>query len=545
LCNTDKIKMSKRRALSIKLPREVRKPVLLYRLVFASFTMRFVALIMLGFFALQPVTLIYANQESKELEVVVASEQSINEAVKSISSDRDFIDSTTPEMTLDENTDSEVFDVESDNDFATDSEVLDVNDLSIIEATSSTEIVLIFDEVSTTSEESLGTTTTLEEIEQPKEVVTPEFEFVYVTNPSESNQEEVVETVSEVVDDVPASDIHNSNLNRYQFSESECVMVGDGSFYCSKTEIARDVGKTTNLEARLDEEGDSEIYLTINNEVIQLSDNQVDDASPKYDPLSESVVWHRLIDGRYQIVAYDLNTKTEVILSNNNVNNMEPDRSGKYTVWQRWVDDNWEIILFDGETEKQITNNQKHDVAPNVRGEYVIWHTNDGNGERKVGVYEIETGLISEIADPEGGIVQNPRFVLVYDTKFENGDVITKGYDFGSGEVVPLSAVPADLPDQLPSPDQTGETRALIQTKSTSREEGEVASDDLDYNPIASTTETAIDTETSTSTIDLSATPNDEIIELNEFDLVITPYEPVATSSTQASHSTSSENLVE
>ena len=44
------------------------------------------------------------------------------------------------------------------------------------------------------------------------------------------------------------------------------------------------------------------------------------------------------------------------------------------------------------------------------------------------------------------------------------------GYDFDTKSTFALGSLPAELPDKLPEPDQTGETRALIQAKQTSRE---------------------------------------------------------------------------
>ena len=67
-------------------------------------------------------------------------------------------------------------------------------------------------------------------------------------------------------------------------------------------------------------------------------------------------------------------------------------------------------------------------------------------------------------------MIENPRMVLVYDAKDANGDVKTVGYDFNSKSTFDLGNIPASVPDKLPNPDTTGETRALLQTKTDVKE---------------------------------------------------------------------------
>ena len=130
--------------------------------------------------------------------------------------------------------------------------------------------------------------------------------------------------------------------------------------------------------------------------------------------------------------------------------------------------------------------------------------------------------------------------VLVYETEFENGDVVTKGYDVATGEIAPLATIPTELPDELPVPDSTGETRALIQNKNPSKEETEVLTGPTLVGPDPGVPPTATAT-----TLDLSAsstvsnetnlgtatapTVNLDVAEvLGEMDLVISPFVPEA-----------------
>lgn len=361
-----------------------------------------------------------------------------------------------------------------------------------------------------------------------------------ITNQTEPIDSETTDTASTSEPaGVPLTSTHTSDSNKYQFAETECVEVEDGSFYCTQSDVSSQNTLSDTLYAAVDAQGDKEIYLRVNGKTKQLSNNTLDDSAPHYDSVSNTVVWHRIIAGRYQIVSYDLDTETEMVLTSGSQNNMEPTRAGEYTVWQRWVESSWEIVLFNGETVTQLTENNYHDVAPSIRNGFVIWHTNDGD-KREVMVYEITTGQTSTIADDEAGQVKNPRFVLMYDTVHTNGDIITKGYDFASGSVVPLAAQPGELPEEIPSPEPTEETRALIQNKSSLEEEDGLTT----VTETGSTTPNKASSTPSTATnLELDLSKPASTTETTTFDVVVTPYEK--SSSTQASRSTSTSSSVE
>jgi len=345
-------------------------------------------------------------------------------------------------------------------------------------------------------------------------------------------------------------------LNRYQFAESECVSVGDGSYYCSTTQGIDTAPPETITYAASPDGADTEIFFVTNKETIQITDNDFDDTSPHYDPFSESLVWHRLVDGRYQIMQYDIKTKEEVQLTTGSVNNMKPTSERGVVVWQRWYDTNWEIVMSDNRGDLiRLTNSDSHDIAPDVQDGYVVWHTSAGSGERAVGIFEIASGMISYIADSENGQVMNPRFVLVYDMEFSNGDVVTKGFDPASGEVIPLHSQPASIPTHIPEPEPTGDTAALINTKSTSTRE-DFAEDGVAPTTATKSTSTksALGTASTTqtvassthslpdnfasSTIDMVPEAATTTMSLTEFDLIVEPFATSSATSTQTTDGT-------
>lgn len=254
-----------------------------------------------------------------------------------------------------------------------------------------------------------------------------------------------------------------NDMNRYQFSADQCVSMGGGSYYCADDDSRGKTNRADRVYAAADGDGDKELFLVTDDGETQITDNRTDDDAPFYDEVSQTVIWHRLVDGRYQIFAYDLANEEEQQLTFERFNSMQPSRHGDVAVWQSWIGNDWEVMLEEGDELAMLTDNATHDIAPYINGDYVIWQSFE-DAVWKVKLYNMVTGLTDVIADADGGSVKNPRLVLVYDTKFENGDVETKGYDLMNGEVVPLTSSPGPLPEDLPDPDPVEEDRALIQT---------------------------------------------------------------------------------
>jgi hypothetical protein len=250
----------------------------------------------------------------------------------------------------------------------------------------------------------------------------------------------------------------DSSLN---FDKDECTKLEDGSFYCH--EVKENQLKDALFSAP-DQDGDLEVFLVRDGKQAQITHNNTDDASPYFDQQSNTLVWQRLIDDRFQIISYSLETGEEMQITDGSVNNMEPTRQGQYTVWQRWVNDSWNIVLYDGNLETQITNDDSHNLAPHIQGALVIWNKHNKSGEKTIEMYNIESKSYVTVNDPDGLTVDNPRMVLVYDSLHPNGDIVTKGFDIFTGEFIELDTLPKPLPD-IPDSESTTEIRALIQPK--------------------------------------------------------------------------------
>jgi len=509
---------------------EYERPIRMLRVVFSTFILRILTLLLMSSFVLQPIARAYASEEVVTTPIPAAV-LDVPAEVTEQPRDTILLEVPAPSTTA-----------------PVSSPVVPSNEPEILVSTttdtiaSSTDPVVLLPPKNETglNENPDDFSTTLHD------VVTAEVD--------EDVEEELTEedtTASSTIDtSVAVLTVHSDSL--VQFDKSDCVAVADGSFYCQpkKTEPLK---AEDGLFSYPDSDGDLEIFFQRNSELNQITYNTVDDGAPSYDSVSNTIVWHRQISERYQIMSYDVASAVETQLTSDTVNNMEPTRVGQYTAWQRWSGDNWDIVLFDGKQTTILTTTLEHDIAPHIRGSLVVWNRISRDQAQTIEIYNIQTGEYTTIQDSEGGVISNPRMVLVYESSFENGDVVTKGYDMMTGEISDLAATPASVPDEIPPPDDTGETRALIQGKLPTKEDLEQSSSTtpkIGSNPepepdpmiesVSSTTlvvasssvpatitpEETTSTSTADMTLDMVVVPaNTEA----EFNLVIPPFSATST----------------
>jgi len=526
----------------------------LYEFVYKSALCAFVTVVLISSFLVQGVYVVYANELPPEDDLVAIPVEAVEEPpaveeqtepieqLEAVSEDIGAVTETTdsPDMTTEPDSSDEVVDVTSD-DADTDSPVTDEQDLELppidTEAVSS--------EASSTPGDSISDDSggeTPEETTSEEEVVGTEVE----ENPDSGGgaTEEIdpatnteVSTTSEDVTEAASSTelvgpgvlepiSVNYTDSGFTFSKNECTELASGSFYCLEP---RENALEDALFAAPDKDGDLEIFLVRNGTQTQITDNFVDDAAPFFDQNSETIVWHRLIDDRYQIIAYDLASGQEDQLTKNGTNNMEPIRQGKYTVWQRWVANNWDIILSDGVKETQISHASAHDIAPYIHGSLVVWNRYGATGDKSIEMYDIKSETYVTVDDPEGLSVTNPRMVLVYDQMHPNGDIVTKGYDMIARKFIQLDTLPRELPDEIPASEPTSETRALIQSKPAVKgdevvQEDVVGGGEPPLLPELEATSTEnLTLDLSQETTELPVTVDSVVTELSDFDLIITP----------------------
>ncbi len=273
-----------------------------------------------------------------------------------------------------------------------------------------------------------------------------------------------------------------SDENKYVFSEGDCTLVSEGEFYCVANGVDRHTDGDPQVYAQKDREGDKEIFYFDGVEVQRITNNSYDDFAPAFDDETLQIVWQGMVNDRLQIFIHDIPSNTTRQVTSGRQNSSNPNILGDIIVWQEWVDTNWEIMMTkipnaDQEFEvERITDNAVHDMFPVVYDGLLTWQSERGSSWEVV-VYDIKTGKKQALEKDEDTKYENPRFVLLFDSKHDNGDVETIGYDLDTGEKMELGTKahpepikPASPKDEVPD--------AIPQTASSTM--NKVGKEDMD-----------------------------------------------------------------
>lgn len=439
-------------------------------MVFNSRVTRLFVLCVLSVVVLQPTLLVYADTEAS-----TSSDQPVpaSDVDQSQSLTRDDVEIVTPtnasvdevssptELVTEEVSEFEAAAQSADPAEKTHTEAAGASS-SIVASSSAAEaasssVSTVATAVST-STASTSASTTLETGSATPELVEPDLGEKEVTAQTEATTTPFTNTVQ-------------TNDTYYQFSRDTCVRVGDGSFYCAEQGTKQPVADQ--FYVALDADGDKEIFARLSGVDIQLTYNRYEDAAPYYDAVSDTVVWHRLVDGRYQIMSYDFATEEETQLTTGRVNNMQPARHGDDLVWQQWHDGSWDIVHWVDGTETILGAADVPDIAPTINDTFITWNR-VYTGEQQVVVFD--RAAATELTVPEselGSSVRNARMLLVVEGVTTEGDTVIRGFDPVTRELVPIESQPAPLPERIPSSEPVSEVRAMVQPKPSTTEEVE------------------------------------------------------------------------
>lgn len=283
---------------------------------------------------------------------------------------------------------------------------------------------------------------------------------------TESAPDEVRDSVSQTAESgAPEAPItQHAAGNDYTFGEGDCTLVADGEFYCVAPTTKRFVEGDPRVYAELDREGDREIYHFDGVEVTRITNNSYDDYAPVFDEAAGVIVWQANVQDRLQVFYHNLAENVTRQITTSRQNSSNPDIEGDRIVWQEWVATNWEVFLAevepDGVKIEQLTDNGIHDMFPQVYDGLVTWQREKGSSWEVI-VHNLKTGEEYAVEKDEDTKYENPRFVLLFDSKHDNGDVETIGYDLDTGEMMELGTrsrpIPADpvtpkdeAPDAIP-----------------------------------------------------------------------------------------------
>lgn len=281
---------------------------------------------------------------------------------------------------------------------------------------------------------------------------------------SESSTTEPDDSLVEAVEEPSVPDVLQTDattVGEYSFGEGDCTLVADGEFYCVAPTTQRHVSGDPRVYAERDREGDREIHYFDGVEVTRITNNEYDDYAPVFDEDAGVIVWQANVQDRLQVFYHDVEHEVTRQITTSRQNSSNPDIEGDHVVWQEWVDTNWEVFLADVELDgvliEQLTDNDVHDMFPQVYDGLVTWQREKGSSWEVI-VHNLKTGEEYALEKDEDTKYENPRFVLLFDSKHDNGDIETIGYDLDTGEMMELGTKSRPIPaDPVTPSDETPE----------------------------------------------------------------------------------------
>ncbi len=127
--------------------------------------------------------------------------------------------------------------------------------------------------------------------------------------------------------------------------------------------------------------------------ISKITDNLHQDLVPQLS--GDYLVWQSEINGNQEIFLRDLNSRTTKQITTNSTDNQNPQISGNNIVWSGWKNNNYEIFSYNissGNTTK-ITTNDYNDIQPQISGNKIIWqgYVNSENSYEGFGGSSLDT----------------------------------------------------------------------------------------------------------------------------------------------------------
>ncbi|OGC49979.1 hypothetical protein A2716_02910 [candidate division WWE3 bacterium RIFCSPHIGHO2_01_FULL_40_23] len=143
----------------------------------------------------------------------------------------------------------------------------------------------------------------------------------------------------------------------------------------------------------------------------------------------EFITYVKDINGPGQIFLYNIPSQTTVQVTNFSSNQKPKVSKEGVVVWEKWIDDTWQIFVFDGTSISQITTGDPA-INPEIEGNNIVFARKDKlTGEWRAEWYSLITGELRSIG--RGLSAKFPRF--------ENGSLVLGINTEASESDIPLS----------------------------------------------------------------------------------------------------------
>ena len=186
--------------------------------------------------------------------------------------------------------------------------------------------------------------------------------------------------------------------------------------------------------------GYHQVYYVFEGEKTFITEGNLNATSPA--SAGEYVVYRRNTGaGGDNTFLYHIPTAATIQLSGSS-NNANPKvaRNGQ-VVWEGWVEDRWQVFIFDGVSVRQVTSGEAA-IDPDIEGSWLVYRQKDENGRGgwRVRLYDLLEGVVTDLGEgmePELDgeellwSVWDGEEVLRYRYNFRFGKLELSGAKFG------------------------------------------------------------------------------------------------------------------
>lgn len=158
------------------------------------------------------------------------------------------------------------------------------------------------------------------------------------------------------------------------------------SVYTTYNDLSVDVGEKSKI---------SQIVYKFDGSENMITDEDYTNANPKSD--GEFITWMGQTGSSWHIFTHNVTTGTtnQLTFSGNNVN---PDISFDYVVWESMVNGVWQVMFFDGVKINQITHGSAPSLEPSVSGDYIVYsQMTEQGGITHIILYDTLTGETTDL----------------------------------------------------------------------------------------------------------------------------------------------------
>lgn len=175
-----------------------------------------------------------------------------------------------------------------------------------------------------------------------------------------------------------------------------------------------DIAAATDIQLQEETvDGYRQIYTMVNDEAVFLTSGSYNHTQAM--AAREYVVWVKTVNGAGQIVLYHIPTDTRLHLTETSTNQKPKVTTDGHVVWERWMEDRWQIFYFDGLSVRQMTEGDVS-VDPDILNDTVVFTRQSSDGEWSAHKVELKSrssrvlmrGFDAKLAKWEAGEVVFP-----------------------------------------------------------------------------------------------------------------------------------------